>query len=329
MTTMAGDKLAFTETDAHNWCIDTGLNRPGHTACYLLHDSGELAFIDTGTSNNVPGLLILIRELGFTPEQVRWILPTHVHLDHAGGAGALLKHCKNAVLATHHKGLPHMIDPARLQQGARDVYGREMFQRCFGSLIPAAEERCLALHDGERLSLGKRRLYFIDTPGHANHHGCFFDQESASLYTGDSFGLHYRELDHQGIPWLMATTTPVAFDPASWMKSLDKMMAMQPELACLTHFGPLRQPGNWQRQLRESIQSHADIALQEERAGVKEGRQQRLARALLEAAVTQVRQHNPDISRDHIERLLTDDIHLNSQGLDVWLARREKKRLAG
>jgi len=325
---MAFSKLAFEEAGAHSWCIDTGLNRPGHTACYLLHDAGELAFIDTGASNNVTGLLQLLQELGFSTDQVRWILPTHVHLDHAGGAGALLNHCKNATLATHSRGLPHLIDPSRLQQGAIAVYGKEMLEQSFGSLIPAAEERCHALEDGEQLVLGKHHLSFIDTPGHANHHGCFFDHESASLYTGDSFGLHYRELDYKGIPWLMATTTPVAFNPESWMKSLDKMMAMQPEQACLTHFGSLRQPKNWQQQLRESIQSHADIALQEERTGAKEGRQQRLAQALLEEAVIQVQQHNPDISCGHIEKLLADDIRLNSQGLDVWLARREKKRLA-
>ncbi len=323
---MTTDRLAFEATKAHSWCIDTGLNRPGHTACYLLHDDGELAFIDTGTSNNVAGLLALIRELGFSPEQVRWILPTHVHLDHAGGAGALLHHCRNAILATHHKGLPHMIDPSRLQRGAMEVYGRDMFRHSFGDLIPAAEEHCRALHEGAQLALGKRHLFFLDTPGHANHHGCFFDQENAALYTGDSFGLHYRELDYQGRPWLMATTTPVAFNPETWMKSLDKMMATQTEWACLTHYGPLHQPKNQQQQLRESIQSHAAIALREEHMGDREGRQQRLARALLEEAVIQVRRHNPEISRSHIEKLLADDIRLNSQGLDVWLTRREKKR---
>lgn len=323
-----GSPLAFEPVDASSWCIDTGLNRPRHTACYLLHDDGELAFIDTGTSNNVAGLLDLIQELGFASEQVRWILPTHVHLDHAGGAGALLSHCKNAALATHGRGLPHMIDPSRLQQGAQAVYGEEMFEKSFGSLIPAAEARCHALADGEQLALGKRRLSFIDTPGHANHHGCFFDQHNAALYTGDTFGLRYRELDHRGIPWLMATTTPVAFDPESWMQSLDKMMAMRPDAACLTHFGPLQQPRKWQQLLRDSIRRHADIALAEERTGNPEGRKHRLAEALMEDAINQLRQHKPTLSRADIKKILTDDIRLNSQGLEVWLIRRAKKRTA-
>lgn len=320
------EKLAFSSLDAHSWCIDTGLNRPRHTACYLLHDDGELAFIDTGTSNNVAGLLSLVEALGFSSDQVRWILPTHVHLDHAGGAGTLLNHCKNATLATHSKGLPHMIDPSRLQQGAMAVYGEEMFEKSFGRLVPAPEARCYALEDGEQLELGKRWLSFIDTPGHANHHGCFFDQHTTALYTGDTFGLRYRELDHEGIPWLMATTTPVAFDPDPWMQSLDRIMALQPELACLTHYGPLAEPRKWQRQLRDSIHRHADIALAEEQAGNTEGRAERLAKALMEDAIDQLQQHNPTLSRTEIEQLLTDDIKLNSQGLEVWLIRREKKR---
>ncbi len=325
---MATNGLAYEVTDAHSWCIDTGLNRPRHTACYLLHDDGKLAFIDTGTSNNVTGLLQLIQELGFSTDQVRWILPTHVHLDHAGGAGALLNHCKNATLATHARGLPHLIDPSRLQQGAIAVYGKEMFERSFGSLIPAAEKRCHALEDGEQLVLGKRHLSFIDTPGHANHHGCFFDYESASLYTGDSFGLHYRELDYQGVPWLMATTTPVAFDPERWMQSLDTMMALEPRRACLTHFGPLDEPMKWQEQLRQSIQDHVEIALEEERSGDKEGRKERLAQALMKKMLSRLEEHNPQQDRKLAEELLRDDIRLNSQGLEVWLIRREKKRAA-
>ncbi len=320
--------MNFEQLDANSWCIDTGLNRPRHTACYLLHDQGELAFIDTGTSNNVAGLLRLLRKLGFSSDQVRWILPTHVHLDHAGGAGALLEHCRRATLATHHRGLPHMIDPSRLQQGAMAVYGEEMFLRAFGSLVPAAEERCHALADGEQLALGKRQLSFLDTPGHANHHGCFFDHHNAALYTGDTFGLCYHEFDHQGVPWLMATTTPVAFDPDAWIQSLDKMIALRPECTCLTHFGPLLQPDKWQQQLRHSIQIHTDIALAEEQTGNTQGRTERLAKALMEAAVTQLQRHNPALSRTEIEQTLKDDIKLNSQGLDIWLIRREKKRAA-
>ncbi|HID46551.1 MAG TPA: MBL fold metallo-hydrolase [Chromatiaceae bacterium] len=323
---MAVSRLDYHTTGTDCWRLDTGLNRPQHTACYLLHDAGELALIDTGTSNNIPALLETLRALGFSASQVRWILPTHVHLDHAGGAGALLAQCDNATLATHHLGLPHMIDPDRLQQGAMAVYGEAMFNKSFGKLVPAADDRCLALHDGDLVELGRHELLFIDTPGHANHHGCFFLEPKASLYTGDTFGLRYEALDHDGKPWLMATTTPVAFDPERWMQSLDTLMALKPNRACLTHFGPLDNPMTWQAQLRQSIQDHVEIALQEEKSGDREGRKERLAQALMKKMLSRLEEHNPQQDRKLAEALLQDDIHLNSQGLEIWLIRREKKR---
>ncbi|WP_456373683.1 MBL fold metallo-hydrolase [Thiolapillus sp.] len=323
---MSASTLDYQTTGTDCWRLDTGLNRPGHTACYLLHDAGELALIDTGTSNNIKALLHTLRNLGFSPSQVRWILPTHVHLDHAGGAGALLDACDNAILATHHRGLPHLIDPQKLEQGALAVYGEELFARAFGRVIPADEQRCQALHDDDRIPLGRHELLFVDTPGHANHHGCFFHEPKGNLYTGDTFGLHYDALDHDGQAWLMATTTPVAFDPELWLKSLDRMMALQPKRVCLTHFGPLENPARWQPVLRESIQDHVNIALEEEREYDRQGRQQRLAVALMNQALSRLRRHNPDLDEEMARQLLQDDIRLNSQGLEVWLARRAKKR---
>jgi glyoxylase-like metal-dependent hydrolase (beta-lactamase superfamily II) len=323
---MVSRKLEYQTTGSDCWCLDTALNRPQHTACYLLHDAGELALVDTGTSNNIPALLQTLRELGFAPSQVRWILPTHVHLDHAGGAGALLQACDNATLATHHCGLPHMIAPERLQQGATAVYGEKFFRQSFGTLIPAPEERCLALNDNDRLDLGRHQLLFIDTPGHANHHGCFFHETKANLYTGDTFGLHYEPLDHSGVPWLMATTTPVAFDPELWMQSLDRMMALEPQRACLTHYGPLSDPQQWQQQLRQSIQDHVEVALKEEKQGDEIGREERLASALLVKMLSRLEQHNPALDKSMATAILRDDIGLNSKGLTVWLARRAKKR---
>ncbi len=318
--------LAHQKPDPHTWLIDTGLNRPRHTACYLLHNQGELAFIDTGVSNNVKGLLRLLTELGFSATQLRWILPTHVHLDHAGGAGALLAHCPNAVLATHQRGLPHMIEPERLQQGAIAVYGEARFEREFGRLTPAPKERCQALYDGDVLPLGQSLLHFLDTPGHANHHGCFLHEASNRIYTGDSFGLHYAELDSPQRPWLMATTTPVAFDPEAWISSLDKMMATAADSAGLTHFGILDHPTRWRKLLQQSIEDHAEVALHEEKTGSSAGRMQRLeqilSRNLLRSALTL----RPDLSADHVSRILGADIELNAKGLEVWLARRASHR---
>ncbi len=315
----------FYQVDDHTWCIDTGLYRAGHTACYLLRSGDELAFVDCGATTSLPRLLEVLESLGLTPEQVRYILPTHVHLDHAGGAGALLAACPNALLATHHKGLPHLIDPQKLQQGAMAVYGENAFHSLFGELVPAPENRCRALWQGEQLPLGSTEIAFLETPGHANHHGCFHHSPTGNLFTGDTFGLRYPKLDHHEEPFLLATTTPVAFDPEVWSDSLERMMALQPERACLTHFGPLEEPARWVSRLRDSLDLHVRVALEEE-PNPPEGRGKRLREALERRILQALKKHQPSLPMDAARRLLEIDLELNAQGLAVWLARRARKR---
>jgi len=305
------------------WCIDTGLYRPGHTACYLIADGAELAFIDSGSANNVPGLLTLLSELDCHPEQVRYVMPTHVHLDHAGGAGALMAACPNATLVTHPRGTPHLIDPARLQAGATAVYGEAEFQRTFGNLVPVPAERVQAAEHEQTFTLGSRRIRFADTPGHANHHGCFLDERSGLWFTGDTFGLSYREFDNDGQPLMLATTTPVAFDPDAWMRSLDDLLAAMPTGMCLTHFGRVDHPVQLAGQLRSNILAHAELALAEETNG-EEGRAERLQQAVGQLLLDRAQAHQPAIDRAKAHELLALDIELNAQGLHIWLKRRAK-----
>lgn len=303
--------------------IDCLLYRPALAACYLVRDGDELALIDCGTNHSIPQILDAIEHGGAAPEQVRWIIPTHVHLDHAGGAGRLMQRCVNATLVTHPKGVPHMIDPSRLQAGATAVYGEAAFARDFGDLEPIPEARCIASEDGQSFPLGERSLRFIHTPGHANHHGCILDERSGYLFTGDTFGLGYPELATPS-PYIVATTTPVAFDPDAWLQSLDRLLALDPSAVCLTHFGKYENPAELAPMLRESIRAHADIALREE-SNPPEGREQRLRKAveqlLIDGAVT-----HSELPREQVEALLGNDVSLNAQGLAVWLARRAKRR---
>lgn len=307
-----------------SYLIDTGLYGPQHAACYLIADHGELAIIDTGTQHSLPRVLAAITAAGATPEQVRYVMPTHVHLDHAGGAGQLMRVCPNAKLVTHHKGLPHMIDPGKLQAGATAVYGEAAFLRDFGELVPVAEQRSHAATDLETFALGRRTLQFLDTPGHANHHGSLFDQTSGYLYTGDTFGLGYRQFTHKGEPLLLATTTPVAFDPDAWFDSLDRMMALNPSACCVTHFGRIDAPLSRVDGLRESIRAHVDVALAEE-ARDPQGRDQRLHDAVEHLLVDTATRHC-GLDADTAAEILESDIELNAQGLGVWLVRRAKKR---
>ncbi len=308
--------------DSH--LIDTGLYGPLHGACYLVQDAGEFAVIDTGTHHTVPRVLESIAALGASPEQVRYVMPTHVHLDHAGGTGQLMQACPNATLVVHPKGLPHMTDPSKLQTGAIGVYGEEAFLRDFGELVPVAEERALAAADQQTFDLGSRRLRFIDTPGHANHHGCIFDHQSAYLFTGDTFGLGYSQFRHKGEPLVVATTTPVAFDPDAWFDSLERMMALSPQACCLTHYGRIDHPERVVDMLRASIRAHVRLALDEEQrepAGREARLQQAVDRLLVDAGCA-----HSDLAPEEVRQIFESDIELNAQGLNIWLIRRAKKR---
>ena len=307
--------------------VDINLYRSSLAACYVVQHGDELALIDCGTPHSTPQVMATIQAMGATPQQVRWIIPTHVHLDHASGAGQLMDACSNATLIAHPRGYPHLVDPSRLQAGALAVYGEAAFMKDFGQLQAIGESRALAAEDGQSFELGEAHLTFIDTPGHANHHGCIHDSASGYLFTGDTFGLGYQEFARasaKGSPYLVATTSPVAFDPEAWMHSLDRMLDTNPSAVCLTHFSKYDNPAGLAPVLRESIRAHQQIALDEEAQGL-EGRGARLRKAVDQLLVGGAVRHG-GLSEDQARRLLAGDIELNAQGLEVWLKRRAKRR---
>ncbi len=206
-------------------CIDTGYHRPALAACYLIEQGDQAAFVDSGTTRTVPKLLELLASRDIPRESIAYVMPTHVHLDHAGGAGELMRHLPNAKLVVHPRGARHMVDPSKLVAGATAVYGEAVFRENFGELVPVPEERVLLAVDGLRLDLNGRILLFRDTPGHARHHYSIFDEASRGFFTGDVFGLSYQEVDCASGPFLFPTTTPVQFDPAAWHKSLDLLLS--------------------------------------------------------------------------------------------------------
>jgi len=314
----------FDEIAEDIFCIETGLYRHGLAACYLVRSGDRLAFVDTGTSNSVPRLLKVISRLGLDPEHVDYVIPTHVHLDHAGGAGELMSHCPNARLVIHPKGAPHMIDPSKLAAGASAVYGEEAFARDFGKLVPIPEERVTVADDAMVIDLAGRLLTFIDTPGHANHHGCIFDDRSGGFFTGDTFGISYREFDTPDGPLLFAPTTPVAFDPDAWQDSLDKILSFGPKCVYLTHYGRVDHPQALEGDLRQSIRDLADLAMDAETKG-PDGRLQRLKERVSAHLVAQVLHHGSELEERRIRELLAVDTELNAQGLEVWLVRRARR----
>ncbi|WP_295450365.1 MBL fold metallo-hydrolase [uncultured Thiodictyon sp.] len=303
--------------------IETGLYRHGLAACYLVRSHDRLAFVDTGTAYTAPHLLEFIKALGLSPDHVDYVIPTHVHLDHAGGSGDLMAACPRAQLVVHPKGAPHLIDPARLIAGASAVYGAQAFVADYKHLIPVPAERVIAAADGQTFDLGGRTLTFLDTPGHANHHGCIYDAQTRGCFTGDTFGISYREFDRADAPWLYAPTTPVAFDPDTWLTTLDKLMALEPQAMYLTHYGRVDAPQRLVDGLRESIRAMAAIALAEQ-GHDDAGRAARLKDAVSRHLVGAARDHGVDMDHGRITELLALDTELNAQGLAVWLKRLER-----
>lgn len=299
-------------------CIDTGYIRPRMTACYLMEQAGRVAFIETGVNRNVSGLLDVLEQKGIAREQVDYVIPTHVHLNHAGGVGALMKALPNAQLVIHPRGARHMINPSKLIAGASAIYGEEKFIEMYGELTPVDEQRVIKAADNFVLNLGDRPLLFLHTPGHARHHFCIFDEQSQSVFTGDTLGLSYREFDSAGKVFCLPTTSPVQFEPQALHESIDRIMSFNPTRTYLTHFGCISTLQDSADQLHRSIDVFVSIA---EKFQSADNRVEMISKAMCDFLLQQAHSINPAIQPDIVQQILEVDIDLNTQGLDIWLNR--------
>ncbi|TGN19061.1 MBL fold metallo-hydrolase [Leptospira idonii] len=208
-------------------------------ACaYLLVENGRGTFVEVNTTHALPHLLGKLKEVGLKPEDVDYVIVTHVHLDHAGGSSALLRVCPNAILLAHPKTAKHLIHPSRLIESSTSVYGEEMFRKLYGTIDPVQESRIRVMADGESLEWGDRKFIFHYTRGHANHHFCIYESKSNSIFTGDSFGISYPGLE-LGKRFIFPTTTPTDFHYEEAVRSLDIIVNTGAKTAYLTHFDGL------------------------------------------------------------------------------------------
>lgn len=306
-------------------CVDTEQYRPGMAACYLMRSGDQYAFIECGTSLSVPGLLEVLEHRGIAREQVAYVMPTHVHLDHAGGAGLLMRECPNAKLVIHPRGAKHMIDPAQLYAGAAAVYGEQNMTKLYGEIVPVSESRVIVAEDEFRLDFNGRPLRFIDSPGHARHHYSIWDAQSRGWFTGDTFGISYRELDGRDGPYLFPTTTPVQFEPEAWLVTIERYMAVDPAYAFLTHYGRVGNVGQLAADLRGGIAMYQSVALHLADAP---DRHARIRDALTLHALEEIAAGGCTLPEARIREILQLDMELNAQGLGVWLGRQAAKAAA-
>lgn len=300
--------------------LDTGFHRPNFDAAYLIVENGRGAFVDCGLNASVPALLQGLAAAGLAPADVDWLILTHVHLDHAGGAGQLMQALPNARLVVHPRGARHMIDPSQLIAGASAVYGEDEIARTYGRILPVDAARVVEAQDGHRIDLAGRELLCLDAPGHARHHIVIWDAASRSFFTGDTFGLSYREFDSEAGAFILPTTTPVQFEPEALKASIARMLDFDPEAMYLTHYGRVAPPAVLAQALFAQID--AMVAIARAQAGLaSEARHAAICADLAELYATRAAAHGCRQSRAEVIALLGMDIELNAQGLGVWLDR--------
>jgi glyoxylase-like metal-dependent hydrolase (beta-lactamase superfamily II) len=295
--------------------VDTEYVRPQMDASHIVVAGGRAAIVDTGPNTAVPLILAALGKLGLAPDAVELLFLTHVHLDHAGGAGALMQALPNAVCVLHPRGAPHMINPAKLIAGTRAVYGDELYAKLYGDILPIAPGRLAVTADGQRFELAGRVFECVHTPGHALHHQAIVDHGATSIFTGDTFGLSYREFDTARGPWITPTTTPTQFDPAQLKSSIVRLMQFKPRKLYLTHYSEVGDCPRLANDMYDAIDDFVTIA---RRSG---GDERRMKFELRQRAHESLAEHGCKLAPDAIDAILTKDFELNAAGLAHWLKR--------
>lgn len=299
------------------YAFDAGYVRPILAAIHMVVEQGRVALIDTGSNDSLVNALSALERLGLGPDAVDYIVLTHIHLDHAGGAGTMMRAFPNARLIVHPRGARHMADPAKLVAGVSAVYGSAYVERVYGEILPVPAERIIEAGDGFVFSLAGREFFCLDTPGHARHHICIVDQRTGGIFTGDMFGLSYRELDVGDRQFIFPTTTPTQFEPGAMRASIARLLARQPECLYLTHYSRVHDVQALGADLSRRLDACVELAL-----GFREVTPERhglLKNALSRYLLAEVRAFGCELPEAHLLNIWETDLELNAQGLEVWL----------
>lgn len=296
--------------------FDAGYVRPILAAIHMIVEDGRVAFVDTGSNDSLPNALAALERIGLAPEAVDYVILTHIHLDHAGGAGLMMQAFPNAKLVVHPRGARHMAEPSKLVAGVTAVYGADYVKEVYGDITPIDPARIIEATDGMIISLAGRPLECIDTPGHARHHICIIDRQANGIFTGDMFGLSYRELDVDGRQFIFPTTTPTQFEPEEMRASIKRLLAFEPEAMYLTHYSRLPDVQRQGAELLRHLDVLVALALARKDA---DGRHEKIRQAMSEYLLAELRAHGCTLGDDELLAIWETDLELNAQGLGVWL----------
>lgn len=296
--------------------LDSGYERVDLDAIHLIFEGQRVAIVDTGTNFSVPLVLAALAHYGRGPNDVDYVILTHIHLDHAGGAGELMRACPAARLTVHPRGARHMADPAKLWEGTVAVYGEQTATKIYGRIAPIPAERIIETSDEHVIEWGTRSLRFFDTPGHAKHHVMMHDSRSGHLFVGDTFGISYTELDQDGRSFVIPTTSPTHFEPEPYHRSIDLVLRLAPPAVYMTHYAQRRDIAHIGERMHALVDECASAAIRYRDAGPDRPR-------LLEEAMRNIvlaEAHRQRLRHDDatVARLYALDIGLNAQGLGVY-----------
>ena len=275
----------------------------------------EGILIDTGTTYSIPYVMQTLRQQKLVPEQIKAVCLTHIHLDHAGGAGELMRVLPNAKLYVHPRGSRHMIDPSKLIAGTIGVYGEDMYKKLYKEILPIDAERVVEVQDGDILAVGKREFELIHTQGHAKHHYCLVDKANGAAFTGDSFGVSYRETDNQNGHFIFPTTTPIHFDPDAAHASIEKIMSYGLQHVYLTHYSQRSGLQNCADQLHDDLDAY--VVLTKKCMG-KENALGSLEKILYQYLNERLVKHKYHADDATIKQVIGPDTKLNAAGLMHW-----------
>ncbi len=293
-------------------------DRDHYAASYLLTEGDEAAFVEVNTALALPKLLAALAAAGLGPEQVRHVFVTHVHLDHAGGASAIMDACPQATLWCHPRAARHLVDPARLVASATAVYGDERFRQLYGRIAPIDEARVRTLDDGETVVWGRRTLTALHTRGHANHHLVLHDSASNGVFTGDSFGIRYPALQDAG-RLVFPSTSPTDFDAAAALYSVDRVVDTGCSEVYPTHFGAWSDIPEMAAALRSELVGYGQLVLEALSLRLEGEALQRWCAHRIDARFEALLARRVD--RDLAWELCALDRTLNAQGVAVAVAR--------
>ncbi|WP_079508257.1 MBL fold metallo-hydrolase [Mesobacillus jeotgali] len=299
---------------------DYDLKMEERTGTYVLTED-RVTLIETSASPSIPFILEGLQTLRISSEDISYIIVTHIHLDHAGGAGLMLKHCPNTKVIVHPKGARHLAEPSRLIQGAKAVYG-DKFTELFDPIVEIAEDRLIIKGEGDTLKISEKlTLEFLDTPGHANHHLSVFHPITKGVFTGDTAGIFYPQIYREGIEFYLPTTSPNQFNPEKMLQSMNKYKELGIERIYFGHYGMSENPGEAFRQ----VENWLDVFISEaERVFLNENQREKLVENITINLYNKICSHlkQQGLAEDHpIYELLYLDINVSSMGLADYLTK--------